>query len=97
MNFFMMLAIFPVYSFWRQAGLKYQFISAAIHSFSIVNRKLNQDNPALPASTACNLQGTTAEGVGQAEDYAIPVLPFAIANCKQTSADPQHQFATVSK
>jgi len=55
------------------------------------------DNPALPAPTACNLHGTTADGVGQAEDYAIIVIPFAVANRKQTSADLRHRVVIVSK
>ncbi|HEX5150030.1 MAG TPA: M43 family zinc metalloprotease [Parafilimonas sp.] len=55
------------------------------------------DNPALPAPTACNLHGTSADGVGQAEDYAVIVMPFAVANYKQTSTDPQRQVIIVSK
>jgi len=37
------------------------------------------DNPALPAPTACKLTGTSTEGAGQIEDYAVTVLPATIA------------------
>ena len=55
------------------------------------------DNPALPAPTACSLHGTSTDGVGQAEDYALIIMPFALATHKQTSINLQHQIITASK
>lgn len=36
------------------------------------------DNPALPAPSACKLNGTSAEGAGQAEDYSIIIQPSPV-------------------
>lgn len=36
------------------------------------------DNPALPEPGACTINGTATEGAGQAEDYAVVVLPRQI-------------------
>ncbi len=36
------------------------------------------DNPNGPAPTACTLVGTAAEGVGQAEDYSVTIVPRTV-------------------
>lgn len=38
------------------------------------------DNPALPEPAACQLHGTSAEGAGQAEDYAVIIFPRKIVS-----------------
>ena len=55
------------------------------------------DNPALPAPTACKLHGTSTDGVGEVEDYAVIVIPAALANVKTNTALKNHSIISAEQ
>ena len=55
-----------------------------------IRMRVVADNPALPAPNACKLHGTSTDGVGQIEDYAIIIMPAAIAQHPSNKTAQEH-------